>query len=558
MIEIQENIVQCDVLIVGGGIAGLMAAISAADAGAKVCIAEKADSRRSGSGATGNDHFICYIPEVHQTSVDEFVKEMKAGICGDRCDTSLQYKFAKRSFEVVKDWEKWGIKMRPHGEYEFNGHAMPEHMRIMLKYDGTNQKKVLTNEAKKRGVKIINKSPVTEFLTDNSGKVIGAIALDISKETPSIRLFQTKAIITATGIGMRLYPSSTPGWIGNLNNCPAGTATGRVAGYKIGATLVNVDYLWTHAGPKYMERCGKATWIGVLKGPDKKPVGPFVTKPTKELGDITGDIWQAVFDEKRANGTGPVYMDCTETDQEDLDYMMWGLVCEGDTSLIEAMDKQGIDLHKDMVEFGRYNPCLQGKGLQVDMNMATDVPGLYSAGDESGNFNAGIGGAATTGRFAGENAAEYVKNIDDFVDVINCKEIKEAQAFYSSLMEHEDGATWKELNLSIQQIMDDYTNTNKIRSETILKAGMTYLEHLETAAKQSVCCSNSHELMRALESFDLLTMGKLVIISALERKESRGVHRRSDYTFTNPLMNDKFITIKKVDGQPKAGMRKMF
>ena len=48
MIEIEKNIQDCDVLIVGGGIAGLMAAIAAASQGAKVVIAEKANSRRSG------------------------------------------------------------------------------------------------------------------------------------------------------------------------------------------------------------------------------------------------------------------------------------------------------------------------------------------------------------------------------------------------------------------------------------------------------------------------------------------------------------------------------
>ena len=49
----------------GGGIAGLMAAISAADQGVSVMVAEKANTKRSGSGATGNDHFCCYIPEIH-------------------------------------------------------------------------------------------------------------------------------------------------------------------------------------------------------------------------------------------------------------------------------------------------------------------------------------------------------------------------------------------------------------------------------------------------------------------------------------------------------------
>ena len=52
MIQISSEIKSCDVLVMGGGIGGLMAAIAAADAGASVIVAEKADTRRSGSGAT--------------------------------------------------------------------------------------------------------------------------------------------------------------------------------------------------------------------------------------------------------------------------------------------------------------------------------------------------------------------------------------------------------------------------------------------------------------------------------------------------------------------------
>lgn len=555
MIEVQKEIKQCDILIVGGGIAGLMAAIAAADKGAKVIVAEKADSRRSGSAATGNDHFLCYIPEVHGENIEAYVDELAISLVGDRCDRTLQRQLAERSFEVVKDWEKWGIEMRPHGDWEFNGHAMPGHMRIWLKYNGTEQKPILTKEAKKRGVEIDNHSPISEFLTDDSGKIIGAVAIDVSKEQPSVKLYQAKAIVTATGIGMRLYPSVTPGWMFNQCNCPAGTGAGRAAGYKVGATLCNIETGWTHAGPKQFERCGKATWIGVLKDRQGKPVGPFVTKPTKELGDITADIWQAVFVEKKENGTGPVFMDCTETAPEDMEYMRWGLECEGDTSLLDAMDKQGIDLGEDMVEFTKYKPNLQGKGLEVDIHHATDVPGLYCAGDEAGNINGGIGGAAVTGRIAGENAADYVKSIEGFADISEHSTVKKAIAFYSELMEREAGATWKELNIASQQILDDYAGITYVRSESMMKAGLTYLEQLDEAARKSVKCNNAHELMRALEAFDLLEISKLVILSAMERKESRGMHKRSDYTFTNPLLNGKIVTIKQVDGKPVTAMR---
>ena len=57
MIPIKERL-ESDVLIVGGGIAGLMAAIAAADKGASVILLDKANTKRSGAGATGNDHFL--------------------------------------------------------------------------------------------------------------------------------------------------------------------------------------------------------------------------------------------------------------------------------------------------------------------------------------------------------------------------------------------------------------------------------------------------------------------------------------------------------------------
>lgn len=248
-------------------------------------------------------------------------------------------------------------------------------------------------------------------------------------------------------------------------------------------------------------------------------------------------------------------MDCTETAPEDMEYMRWGFKCEGDTSLLDAMDKQGIDLGEDMVEFTKYKPNLQGKGLEVDIHHATNVPGLYCAGDEAGNINGGIGGAAVTGRIAGENAADYVKGVEGFADISEHPVVKEAIAFYSDLMEREEGATWKELNTASQQILDDYAGITYVRSESMMKAGLTYLEQLEEAARKSVKCSNAHELMRALEAFDILCLSKLIVLSALERKESRGMHQRADYTFTNPLLNGKIVTIRQEDGQPVTEMR---
>src|SRR3990172_844337 len=332
MIDIDKEVIETDVLVAGGGIGGLMAAISAADHGARVVIAEKANTKRSGSGATGNDHFTCYIPEVHGDDVQSIVKELFNSLLGGCQDVSLATVFFQQSFDRVKDWHQWGIDMKPHGYWEFTGHAYPGRPRIFLKYAGANQKEVLTNEAKKRGVRIENHSPLTEVLSKD-GEVIGAIGISIKNDKPVMRLFRAKCVILTTGTTNRLYVPPSPGWMFNTAFCPSNTGSGRAMAYRAGAKLVNLEIPNTHAGPKYLARCGKATWIGVYKDPSGKPVGPFVTKPTRELGDITADVWNSVFPDYHKSGKGPVYIDCTEISQEDLDYMMWGLRHEGNTGM---------------------------------------------------------------------------------------------------------------------------------------------------------------------------------------------------------------------------------
>jgi len=137
----QEEKKQCDVLCVGGGIAGLMAAVKAAELGSKVIVAEKANTLRSGSGGTGNDHFQCYIPEVHG-DFDSFWKELFYGqITGflRTLDTEYIRYWFENSFEIVKLWDGWGIPMKYEGRYEFAGHGFPGKMLNHLKYSGVNQ-----------------------------------------------------------------------------------------------------------------------------------------------------------------------------------------------------------------------------------------------------------------------------------------------------------------------------------------------------------------------------------------------------------------------------------
>lgn len=547
MIHTDKKPIEADVVVVGGGIAGLMAAIHAAEKGANVLIAEKANTKRSGSGATGNDHFCCYIPEIHGPDMAPIMKEYKNSLVGGYADDTLVVKFLQQTFDRVRDWDKWGISMRPTGKWEFIGHAFPGRPRIWLKYAGHNQKEVLTREARKRGVRIENHLPVTDVIT-HDGKAIGVIGVDIRKEEPLLKILRAKSVILATGSASRLYPPApSPGWLFNTAFCPTCTGAAQAAAYRAGARCINMEFPNRHAGPKFLARCGKATWIGVVSDPHGKAVGPFVKRPTKELGDITADVWNTVFTDLMESGRGPAYMDCSGTSKEDIDYMMWGLKSEGNTAMLDYMKKEGIDVQKHMVEFMQYEPHLIGRGVEIDLNGETCVPGLFAAGDPVGNFRADISGAATYGWIAGGSAAERALGMRRFEKAERSPVVQERARLYSRFLEREVGPDWKEANVALQQIMKDYAGV-VVRSETLLRAGLKYFLDLKEKVLDTMTAHNAHTLMRCTEVLDLMGCGEMIFHSALERKETRAQHKRSDFPFTNPLLAEKFLTIRQVKG----------
>jgi succinate dehydrogenase/fumarate reductase flavoprotein subunit len=88
-----------------------------------------------------------------------------------------------------------------------------------------------------------------------------------------------------------------------------------------------------------------------------------------------------------------------------------------------------------------------------------------------------------------------------------------------------------------------------VRSETLLNAGLKYLRDLKAKVTETMSAVNAHTLMRAVEVLDLIVCGETIFLTALERKETRAPHKRADFPFTNPLLQDKFLTIRKENEQ---------
>jgi len=161
---------------------------------------------------------------------------------------------------------------------------------------------------------------------------------------------------------------------------------------------------------------------------------------------------------------------------------------------------------------------------------------------------------STFGWIAGGSAAERAKKVQGYEDIEKSPLLREQARFCSQLMARKEGPGWQEANLALQQIMNDYAGT-AVRSETLLTAGLTYLRDLKKKALATLRAEDAHTLMRCLETVDLMQCGELVFLTALERKETRALHVRSDYTFTNPLLQDKFITVCSEKGKIRLEWR---
>lgn len=553
--NIEREIMTTDLLIVGGGVAGMQAAISAkeTDPSIDVLVVEKADTRRSGMGSTGNDHFFCYLPKYHGENFEEAIADALATQEGQLQDLALFKKMLRRSHEIIEKWESYGIPMRPYGDdFLFEGHTLPGKKLFSAKYDGQNQKKILTKVAKENKARIKNHVVISEILRDENGKAIGAVGVDTSDSNPKLLVIYAKAIILAIGSMTRMYPSSNPAYLCNLNECPA-NAAGSVIGYRAGARLVNYDLIGCHAGPRYFERSGKATWIGVISDINGNPVGPFVKKASRKLGDPMLEIWPGVLRSMMQDGTGPAYMNCTELSDEDMNYMQHCFVTEGLTCLNDYFEQRGIDLHKSMIEFGSYALGPNLGGLDIDEFGRTTIPGLYAAGTVCGNVHGSITGASVFGMISAEHASAYCKTVD-LITVDDHPVVTQTKTLYEDLLSREEGAHWKEVNSSLQNIMKDYAG--EIRSESLFKAGLHYLRELKTLARNELKAENAHELMRDLEVLDLLDLAEVTILAGNYRQDNRGIHHnRIDYKFANPLLDGQLETVEKTSDGVKIAFR---
>jgi len=606
----KESEYQYDVIVFGGGLGGIHAAIAAAKKGSKVAVLDKGPVIRSGSGGTGVDHWhsVHTNPASKVTPDDAVEIYMKMPWFGEKfCMGHTRYIECMESWETLMDLEKLGVPIRDMDD-EFAGAPFrDEKTKLMYAYDyekktvirlrgGALMKPLLKAEAERVGVDIFDFISVVGLLTEGGKqgtRVIGVAAVHF--RTGKFYIFKAKAVVMATGRPTGLWNqfyemngSAARFWDPNC------VGDGQMMAYKAGAdvTLMEMSTRVLTAGPfgwhPYSVGNTSNTWVGARMvdangtlieyvGPDGKNTIPYeeVNYNTSGVGHIEGMLDRDVVRKIKSGELKlPFYIDFPGMTPHER-RALWGLMVgnEGKTNLgvYKAYQAWGFDPDKDMMQVPVFPPDVysahlmwnqylitpiqlrelnnSGSSVVTDWQLKATVDGLYGCGYMLGNNYAA--GACTCGRYAGRNAAEYAKTIDNCA--VERKQVDEIKQRLYAPATRKDGIGWKEFKQGLARIMQD--NVGEQKSKSVLEHALNMLQSVKEGEFEELYARNPHELVRVHECYTSMVLAEMVIRASLAREASNTFLNFSRYDF--PEVNqpewDKYITVKELDGKPVIG-----
>jgi adenylylsulfate reductase subunit A len=258
------------------------------------------------------------------------------------------------------------------------------------------------------------------------------------------------------------------------------------------------------------------------------------------------------------DGRGPVYVDCRHLSPGELDHLKKTLGYDKDT-LPDFIEQKGIDLGKDLLELmpsegmqgGPSEVC--SSGIMIDERAASTVAGLYAAGDCADQMRC-VHICTTGGYLAGKKAAEYALDLSR-APAVSAPQVAELKVKTFSPLRAAGTVPYRKLEDAMRKML--WQNAGPARNAKSLAVALGKLEKLETHYR-SVGAANFHEMMRVLETGQILQVAKMMCTASLARKETRfGVyHNRVDYPETQKDFEGQ-ITIRKKDAGIQTGFKKL-
>ena len=506
--NLNSETLKTDVLVIGGGMAGLFAAVKAHDAGSKVMLVSKGRLGSSGQTPFAKGIFS-YDKNTEDMSLDEFVDSVSRSALGTN-NSVYTKQMAENSKARVDELRQWGFFDSPLYNNSFN------------------------KPIEERNIDLKERIVITHLIKEN-GKIAGAAGFSLDNE--QVYFFNAKSVILCTGAG-GFKPNGFP--ICDL------THDGTIMAYNIGAKVTGKEWNDGHVGQATNAADCFNGWHGMFErkpgttgveihhdlgvdlnyiaykngnpvqmgppgvGVSKSTGGPYVPEEFKrndrERKPPEGD-------RKPPEGKGP--REGGGPEKEGGPPGMRGVSVGGSSA--------GMSIHKS-------------EGLvPINDKCESNIPGLYAAGDALGSYMAGaiytqvgssLAGSAVQGAIAAEAAAEYCKKTE--APKISSYKVNKIEEEILAPLKREAGYSPAWVTQTLQSIMIP-NFVLYIKKGNILQAALAYIEELRDHHMQMLKAKDMHELRLAHETKNMIISAEMKLKASIMRKESRCSHYRLDY-----------------------------
>lgn len=532
-----------NVLVIGSGGAGLRAAIEAKKNGVDVTIIGKRTKEDVHTVlASGGINAAFGNVDSEDTWQQHFADTMIKGY--GLSDPRMVEIMAKEAPEVVQELDDWGANLAKTKEGKIDQRFFGAHTyrRTCYAADFTGRAILTTllREAKEFKIPILDSQYVTELLLQND-VCFGAMAFNIYNGERTVYL--ADAVVLAAGGHTRIWRKSS-------SRKNENTGDGFYLGLNAGCTLTDMELVQFHPTGMVVPEELEGTLVteavrgegGILTNNKGERFMEHYDPKRLELSsrDHVAMANYTEIAEGRGSKNGGVYLDISHKSKDHI-------IKKLPRMYRQFLDTLMLDISKQPMEVAPTAHYSMG-GIQVDPeSQFTGVEGLYAAGEVSGGLHGAnrLGGNSLAevlvfGKRAGRHAAKHSLNIE--LQYRSKAAIHNAHTKIDSFIKKGDEIA-RLLQRELRNIMWEHCGV--VRTEEKLQEGLKKLCTLKAKSKNIDVRPDSEGYEDLILAFDLeasIVSAEATMLGAIERKESRGSHQRSDYPELDKALNVNFKT----------------